>query len=231
MMTATVSSPYQQLSQEMAEAVAKLLRAQPSARLGLPTGHSPLGAYKLLSQWSEQGKLDWSKACCFALDEYIDADAEESFQHFLETNLYRHTNLPDGQKFNPKNVDNYDQLIRDMGGLDLTILGIGTNGHIAFNEPGTPRMSWTHCTRLTEATREANQTYFGPGEEVPKRAVTMGIETILASKQIILIASGAHKQEVLERALLGTTDVNLPASFLSLHPHVTVLSDFEFHSA
>lgn len=219
---------YQLLSQEMAETVEKQLRLKPDSCFGLPTGHSPMGAYKLLAEWSKEKRLDWSQARCFALDEYLDADEEESFQQFLETNLYQHTNLPKANRFNPETTDNYDKLIADSGGLDLTILGIGTNGHIAFNEPGTPRASWTHCIWLTEATRAANQTFFGPGEEVPKRAVTMGIETILASKRIILLASGAHKQEVLEKALLGEVNIKVPASFLSLHADVTVLSDFDY---
>jgi glucosamine-6-phosphate deaminase len=219
---------YQVLSQDMADSVERQLKLKPNTNFGLPTGHSPLGAYKIISERSRSGRLDWSQARCFALDEYLDADEEESFQQFLETNLYQHTNLPPSHRFNPKTTDNYDQEIAKFGGLDLTILGIGTNGHIAFNEPGTIRASYTHCIWLTEATRAANQTYFGPGDEVPKRAVTMGIETILSSKNIILIASGAHKQEVLEKALLGDVNINVPASFLSLHAHVTVLSDFEF---
>jgi glucosamine-6-phosphate deaminase len=223
-----VTNLYQVLSQDMAESVEQQLKRNPKSNFGLPTGHSPLGAYQILSQWSREGRLDWSQANCFALDEYLDADQEETFQQFLETNLYQHTNLPKERRFNPQNTDNYDALIKEKGGLDLTILGIGTNGHIAFNEPGTPRASWTHCIWLTESTRAANQTFFGPGDEVPKRAVTMGLETILASRKIILLASGAHKQAVLEKALLGEVNLQVPASFLSLHSDVTVLSDFEF---
>jgi glucosamine-6-phosphate deaminase len=205
---------YQVLSQDMAESVERQLKLKPNTNFGLPTGHSPLGAYKIISEWSRSGRLDWSQARCFALDEYLDADEEESFQQ--------------SHRLNPKTTDNYDQEIAKFGGLDLTILGIGMNGHIAFNEPGTIRTSYTHCIWLTESTRAANQTYFGPGDEVPKRAVTMGIETILSSKNIILLASGAQKQAVLEKALLGEVNINVPASFLSLHAHVTVLSDFEF---
>ena len=219
---------YQILSQDMADCVEQQLLRNPKSSFGLPTGHSPLGAYQMIAQRSKEGRLDWSQASCFALDEYLDADQEETFQQFLETNLYQHTNLPQAHRFNPQNTDNYDKLISERGGLDLTILGIGTNGHIAFNEPGTPRASWTHCIWLTEATRAANQTFFGPGDEVPRRAVTMGIETILASKKIILLASGAHKQAVLEKALLGEVNTLVPASFLSLHSDVTVLSDFEY---
>ncbi len=223
-----VTDLYQALSLEMAEAIIKQLREKPQSNFGLPTGASPLGCYKLLSQWSLEKKIDWSQARCFALDDYLDADEEETFQFYLDKKLYQFTNLPPENKFNPRLHYDYDALIVKMGGLDLTVLGLGTNGHIAFNEPGTPGASWTHCTWLADTTRKANQTYFGPGEEVPRRAVTMGIETILASQRIILLASGEKKQAILERALLGPVDVQVPASFLSLHAHVTVLSDFDF---
>jgi glucosamine-6-phosphate deaminase len=142
--------------------------------------------------------------------------------------LYQYTNVQDHNKFNPSACDDYDSLIESKGGLDLTILGLGANGHIAFNEPGTPLESWTHSIWLTESTRKANQSYFAAGTTVPHRAVTMGIRTILNSRKLILIASGAHKKDILEQALLGSLDPNIPASYLSLHPHVTVLTDFEF---
>jgi glucosamine-6-phosphate deaminase len=224
----SVTDLYQILSMEMAQAIADQLRDKPASNFGLPTGASPLGGYHLLARWSNEKKIDWSKARCFALDDYLEAEERETFAYYLEENLYQYTNLPKENKFNPRHNDNYDDVIAKAGGLDLTVLGLGTNGHIAFNEPGTPRNSWTHCTWLAESTRMANQTYFGPHEDVPRRAVTMGIETILSSKRIILIVSGKGKQETLEKALLGTTNVQVPASFLSLHPHVTVLSDFEY---
>ncbi len=227
-MAQKLTTLYEMLSLEMAEAIAKQLRSKPDSNIGLPTGASPLGGYKLLSQWSIEKRLDWTQARCFALDDYLDADEDESFEYYLEENLYKSTNLPSDHKFNPRRTDDYDSIIKGFGGLDLTILGLGQNGHIAFNEPGTPRTSWTHCTWLAESTRKANQTYFGPEEEVPRRALTMGIETILASRKIILIASGKQKHATLERALLGTVDVNVPASFLSLHQDVTVISDFEY---
>jgi glucosamine-6-phosphate deaminase len=155
------------------------------------------------------------------------ADETMTFEFFLEQNLLRNTNLPRGSRFNPRHYDNYDSVISHHGGLDLTVLGIGSNGHIAFNEPGTIKQSWTHCLSLTESTREANKSYFGGQPRVPKQAITMGIETILSSKKLILIASGERKRAILERALLGPTDENVPASFLSLHPHVTVITDFD----
>ncbi len=219
---------YEVLSEEIAEAVAAQIRSKANSCLGLPTGNSPLGCYKILAQWSKEKKIDWSQTSCFALDEYLEADEKITFQHFLQTNLYQYTNIKDENKFNPSTHDDYDQLIASRGGLDLTLLGLGTNGHIAFNEPGTLLDSWTHSIWLTESTRKSNQSYFAASTTVPYRAVTMGIRTILGSKKLILIASGAHKQNILEQALLGAVDPNIPASYLSLHPHVTVLTDFDF---
>lgn len=219
---------YEALSEEIAEVVAAQIRNKPDSCFGLPTGNSPLGCYKILAEWSKARKIDWSQTRCFALDEYVDADESLTFQHFLQTNLYQHTNVRDENKFNPSGCDDYDALIASRGGLDLTILGLGTNGHIAFNEPGTQLESWTHSIWLTESTRKANQSYFSASTTVPYRAVTMGIRTILNSKQLILIVSGVHKKAILEQALLGSVDANIPASYLSLHPHVTVLTDFDF---
>jgi glucosamine-6-phosphate deaminase len=219
---------YEALSEEIAEVVVAQIRNKPNSCFGLPTGNSPLGCYKILAEWSHEKTIDWSQANCFALDEYVDADESITFQHFLQTNLYQYTNLQEENKFNPSAFDDYDGLIESRGGLDLTILGLGTNGHIAFNEPGTPLDSWTHSIWLTESTRKANQSYFAASTTVPYRGVTMGIRTILNSKKLILIASGQHKKEILEQALLGSVDPNIPASYLSLHPHVTVLTDFEF---
>jgi glucosamine-6-phosphate deaminase len=219
---------YEALSEEIAEVVAAQIRLKPTSCFGLPTGNSPLGCYKILADWSKQRKIDWSQSSCFALDEYVDADESISFQHFLQTNLYQYTNVRDENKFNPSTCDDYDALIKSHGGLDLTILGLGANGHIAFNEPGALLESWTHSISLTESTRKANQSYFAASTMVPYRAVTMGIRTILGSRKLILIASGAHKKNILEQALLGNVDPNIPASYLSLHPHVTVLTDFDF---
>lgn len=223
----TTVDRYQLLSAEIAAVVKAQLEEKPDSRLGLPTGNSPLGCYHLLARMSEDKNVDWSQAQCFALDDYLESDEAISFQHFLETNLYQFTNLKAENKFNPRQVDNYDELIAEKGGLDLTLLGIGTNGHIAFNEPGTPLESWTHSIWLTESTRRANQSYFSQATKVPYKAVTMGIRTILSSRKLILIASGEKKKDILERALLGEVTADIPASYLSLHPHVTVLTDFD----
>jgi glucosamine-6-phosphate deaminase len=222
---------YQALSLKTAEAIAAQLRKKPDSCLGLPTGRTPLGCYELLSQWSRDGKLDWSQARCFALDDYLDVQEVDSFAHYLQENLYQHTNLPLEQRFNPRFSDNYDQLIADCGGLDLTVIGIGSNGHIAFNEPGTPRHSWTNCIWLTESTRQANAAFFSYPYNIPNRAVTMGIATILASRQLILIANGERKQEILSQALNGPRTSEVPASYLQEHHNLQIFTDFDYQHA
>jgi glucosamine-6-phosphate deaminase len=224
---------YQEFSFAVAQEIQKQIKEKPDSKLALPTGHSPRGCYDLLGRVSQKGEIDWRKAKCFALDDYLDANEADSFQNFLQTHLYKFTNLPAQSCLNPRFYDNYDQLITDTGGIDLCLLGLGTNGHIAFNEPSTSARSWTHCVFLTESTRRANKNDFCPpdGEEckvVPERAITMGITTILASKRIILAVSGEHKKPVLLKALQGTVDPMVPASYLTTHKNLLVITDFAF---
>lgn len=222
-----VSDLYEAMSLEVAESIARQLKEKPDSVIALPTGRSPIGCYRILSEWSEEGMLDWSRVNCFQLDEYIDVDPPYSFGTFLSAQLYDHTNLPPENRHSPVDTDDYDSLIERYGGLDLIVLGLGTNGHIAFNEPGTPRQSWTHSLWLTESTRSANAPYFESKEKVPTRAVTMGIKTILGARRIILMASGERKKIVLRRALLDGLNVEIPGSHLALHPRLKVVADFD----
>jgi glucosamine-6-phosphate deaminase len=218
--------PYATLSLQVAEAVKEQLRRKPDSKLGLPTGRTPTETYKVLSQWTKEGALNWSRATVFQLDEYYDVPDSVSFRYYLQTNLFDHINLPADAQLNPILCDNYDALIANRGGLDLTVLGIGTNGHIAFNEPGTPEQSWTHSIWLTESTKKANAEFFKGAP--PSNAVTMGIQTILSSRQIILMVSGTGKKTILTEALRGPISPNVPASFLQLHENLVVMTDFEY---
>jgi glucosamine-6-phosphate deaminase len=220
--------PQATLSLRVAEAVKNELARDPQLILGLPTGRTPTGVYSLLSRWCKEGELSFKQAKCFGLDEYCDVDESESFKRYLENNLYKDIDLPAYSRFNPMFHDDYDRLIAESGGLGLTILGIGKNGHIAFNEPGTPLSSWTHGVYLTESTRQANAEFFKKSAQIPYKAVTMGIQTILSSKRIILMASGKSKSAVLKRAFEGPITDELPASFLQLHKNVSVFTDFEY---
>ncbi len=218
---------YEALSQRVAEEVCDLIVRQPDCSLGLPTGSSPLRAYEILADWTKQGKISWRRVKCFALDDYLDADEPFSFQHFLETHLYRYTDLPIENRFNPRLNESYDRLIAKEGGLDLCILGIGSNGHICFNEPPTPKASWTHCVFLSDSTMQSNAKYFEGAEHIPSKAITMGISTVLESRRVLLIASGEKKKAILRKALNGPGDKGLPASFITSHPDLLVIADFD----
>jgi glucosamine-6-phosphate deaminase len=214
-----------QLSAQAAEKIANLIREKRNANLGLPTGNTPLLMYQHLVKLTAQQSLDWSAVQCFALDEYLHSNTEHSFQTYLETNLYNHVGVPKSNQHNPAMTENYDMLIAEHGGLDLTILGIGLNGHIAFNEPGTPRLSFTQCIWLQETSRKALSKAFGSLQATPETAVTMGISTILASRRIVMLAFGADKKQIVERAFSNGVDPEIPASFLKLHDTVSILTD------
>ncbi len=218
---------YDQLSEQVATLVAQQIATEPDCCLGLPTGQTPIGTYKLLSTWSREGRLNWSKVRCFALDDYLDVPPALSFHTFLSEHLYQHTNIDAGNIFHPGMTDNYDALIEGQGGLDMTVLGIGGNGHIAFNEPGTQFLSWTHCTWLEDSTRKANQASFGTSRP-PQKAVTMGVKTILSSRRIVLMASGEKKKAIVEAAFRGPVSRQVPASYLQAHEGLEVLTDFGF---
>jgi len=226
------SDRFDELSMQVAEAVIALVTKKPNACLGLPTGATPLRMYAHLAKLTRNKSVDWSGVRCFALDDYLNADDDETFQRYLEENLYKHLNLNDANKHNPRFVDDYDALIEQCGGLDLTVLGIGTNGHIAFNEPDTPMQSWTHCTWLAQSTRIHNEKFFDDPNEVPKTGVTMGISTILSSKRIILMAFGDEKKTIIEKAFHDREpDSDIPASFLLLHDRVNIFTDFDLEFA
>lgn len=214
-----------ELSAIAAGKIAAIIREKKTVNLGLPTGKTPLLMYQHLIRLTKQDGLDWSSVQCFALDEYLHPSKEHSFQTYLETNLYDHVGVPKANQHNPAMTDNYDQLITEHGGLDLTILGIGLNGHIAFNEPGTPRLSFTQCIWLQETSRKALSSTFGSLEATPKTAVTMGISTILSSQSIVMLAFGLDKKEIVERAFGNGVNPEIPASFLKLHNTVSVLTD------
>lgn len=217
---------YREFSKIVAAVVADLIKEKPNAVLGLPTGRTPTLLYEYLAEYSHNG-LDWSKVRCFGLDEYVDADEQHSFHRFLEEHVYQHANVSPENLFNPGLTDNYDQVIAEKGGLDLAILGLGRNGHIAFNEPGTPMMSWTHSVWLTPSTQHANAEFF-EGGRIPTRAVTMGIGTLLAAKRLILMVTGTQKKEILSRAMKGPITSDVPASFLQTHENLMVLADFDY---
>lgn len=232
-----IAEDYQSLGKKAAQMVAKQLRENPASVLGLPTGKTPLGFYRELIRLHREEGLDLSCAITFNLDEYYGLSPEDkcSFHYYMWENFFKHVNLPaeniyipDGQaKDIEEECRRYEEAIVKVGGIDLLILGIGTNGHIGFNEPGTAWDSTTHLVRLTPETRRDNKKELNGEGDVPQLAITMGIKTIMRSDKILLVASGANKAAILARALQGQVSPEVPASVLQLHPRLVVITDKE----
>ncbi|HGL7422896.1 TPA: glucosamine-6-phosphate deaminase [Streptococcus pneumoniae] len=196
--------------------------------LGLATGSSPLEFYKEIVE----SDLDFSNLTSVNLDEYVglDGDNPQSYRYFMQENLFnqkpfKESFLPRGVKDNAE-VERYNQILADHP-VDLQILGIGRNGHIGFNEPGTPFDSQTHLVELDQSTIEANARFFAKIEDVPTQAISMGIKNILDAKSIILFAYGESKAEAIAGTVSGPVTENLPASSLQNHPDVTIIADAE----
>ncbi|MCM2989654.1 glucosamine-6-phosphate deaminase [Bacillus safensis] len=226
-----------QLGKETAAIIARTIAAKPDAVLGLATGGTPIDTYKELIQLHQTHQLSFKQTKTINLDEYagLDPEHENSYMTYMKRHLFDHIDLPQDQYFLPngnaahleKECLRYDQLIEDVGGIDLLLLGIGQNGHIGFNEPGTPFNSKTHVVQLDENTRQANARYFSSIDEVPTHAITMGIASILSSKKILLLASGKSKAKVIQYLEQAEIHPDFPASALKLHEDVTVLIDQE----
>ena len=206
------------MSEYAASVVAETIERTPDCKLGLPTGSTPIGMYKNLIQFD----LDWGYVKTFNLDEYenISHAHPESYHMYMRENLFSHVNLKEKNIHFPNNE--YDKTIKDEGNLDLTILGIGHNGHIAFNEPGSALTSKTRKVKLAEETIQANSRFFKTVDEVPKHAFTMGLQTIRESKRIILIANGSDKWDILDECFNGNVTTDRPASMLQVHPKIEV---------
>lgn len=213
-----------------------LLRRKPDAVLGLATGSTPLGLYARLAALYRAGELSFRRATSFNLDEYVGLPAthDQSYRYFMEHNLFSHVDLPAERTHVPSGLDvsdaalaGYDAAIEAAGGIDLQLLGLGGNGHIGFNEPGTPFGLGTHVVELTARTRQDNARFFASLDEVPTHAATMGVKTVMHARAILLLAFGSAKAEAVRAALTGPVTEDVPASVLQLHPDVTVICDEE----
>jgi len=187
-------------------------------KLVLSTGSTPLGLYEELVK----RQLDWSNITSFNLDEYImNPDHKQSYHSFMKRNLFDKTNIyPNSYNFPDKNTQSYEDKIREKGGIDLCILGIGTNGHIAFNEPGSSFESRTRVVDLSEQTIQDNSRFFDSIDDVPTRAITMGLGTIMESKRILVMAQGKKKKGILDKAMFGKITEKIPASILQTHDNM-----------
>ncbi|HNX13235.1 MAG TPA: glucosamine-6-phosphate deaminase [Oscillospiraceae bacterium] len=220
------------IARTAAKQYVSLLREKPGAVLGFATGSTPLGLYGELARLCKAGEISFKEARTFNLDEYVGMKGteEQSYRRFMDENLFSkidiariNTHVPSGMDIDAAPL--YDEAIEAAGGIDLQLLGIGNDGHIGFNEPGTPFGSGTHHVKLTAMTREANARFFDSIGEVPTHAVTMGIKTVMNAKKIIFIALGEDKADIVAKAFLGDVTPEVPASVLQLHPFVEVYLD------
>jgi glucosamine-6-phosphate deaminase len=230
-----VAANYDEMSKKAADMVASQIILKPESVVGLATGGTPIGFYKEVIKIYRDGKFSFKNVKTFNLDEYygLDKSNEQSYHYYMMNNLFNHVdinleniNIPSGIAESIEvECESYERKIKSAGGIDIQVLGIGTNGHIGFNEPDIKFEARTHLVNLDEETIEANSRYFNSIEEVPKSAISMGIKTIMHARKIILLASGSEKAKVIERMINGHITPDLPASILQLHPDVTLILD------
>ena len=230
-----VSDDYKDMSRKAANIVSAHVILNPACVLGLATGSTPIGMYKQLIDWYNKGDLDFSQVKSVNLDEYVGLAPthDQSYRYFMQHNLFDHvnidpanTNVPNGLASDPEaECERYNQVIRSMGGIDIQVLGMGHNGHIGFNEPGQAFELETHVVNLTDRTIEANARFFASKDEVPKRAITMGIKSIMQARQILVVVSGEDKADIVKKAFFGPVEPQVPASILQMHPNVVLCGD------
>jgi len=226
---------YDEMSRKAARFIAAQVLLKPNCVLGLATGSTPIGTYRELIRFHQEEGLSFRQVRTVNLDEYygLPASHEQSYRRFMQESLFDHidilpdnTNVPDGLTRDPQGYGReYDELILALGGIDLLLLGIGSNGHIAFNEPGRYFTAQTRLVDLNKNTIEDNARFFESEDEVPRQAISMGMKSILGAKRILILASGANKAEAVRDMLDGPVDPMVPASILQLHPNVTLIAD------
>ena len=226
---------YQQMSRQAANIISAHIILKPNCVLGLATGSTPIGMYKQLIEWYKKGDLDFSQVKSVNLDEYVGLAPthDQSYRYFMQTNLFDHvnidvanTNVPNGLAADPEaECRRYNQVIRDLGGIDVQVLGMGHNGHIGFNEPDHAFELETHVVDLQESTIQANSRFFASEADVPRKAMTMGIKSIMQARQILVVVSGKDKAEIVKKAFTGPVVPQVPASILQMHPNVLLVGD------
>lgn len=230
-----VCKNYDEMSAAAAKELAAEIKAKPDLVLGLPTGSTPVGMYKKLIEMNKNGEVDFARVTTFNLDEYypIKKEDNQSYHYFMYDNLFSHINIdhknvhiPNGEA---QDVEafcaQYEKMILDAGGLDIQVLGAGVNGHIGFNEPASELVLDTHKTDLTANTIEVNSRFFDKLEDVPTKAVTMGVGTIMKAKKIITLISGSAKAPVIDAMFGGTVTTEIPATLLALHQDAVIIAD------
>lgn len=226
---------YTAMSRQAANLISAQVIVKPNCVLGLATGSTPIGTYKQLIEWYNKGDLSFAQVRSVNLDEYkgLSGDHDQSYRYFMQNNLFNHvdidvanTSVPNGMA---EDVDAecaaYDAHIRELGGIDLQLLGMGHNGHIGFNEPADCFVGPTHVVELAQSTIDANKRFFASEADVPRHALTMGMAAILQARSVVVVVSGEDKAEIVHKAFFGPITPRVPASLLQLHPNVTVVGD------
>lgn len=234
-MDVIIVKDYEEMSRVAADIVAEDVQKNPRLILGLATGSSPIGLYQELVRRHQNEGLDFSQTQSFNLDEYagLSEDHPQSYHYFMNEHLFSkiniqpaHTHFPTEEDIAPDALHSYDAAIADAGGVDLQILGIGRNGHIAFNEPGETLSVNTSLVQLTPSTIEANARFFDRAEDVPQTAYSSGMGTIMKAKKLLILASGAEKADAVQKVLAGdTVSTDCPVTLTLLHPHVVLIVD------
>ena len=230
-----MTEDYRTMSRKAANILSAQIILKPNSVLGLATGSSPVGMYHQLIEWYKKDDLDFSEIKTVNLDEYVGLEPthEQSYRHFMQENLFDHvninpanTNVPDGLAADPQaECQWYNKVIRDMGGIDIQVLGIGHNGHIGFNEPDDHFVKETHVVDLAESTIDANARFFASRDDVPKQAISMGMGAIMGAKKVLLCASGEDKADAICQSVSGAITSQCPGSILQLHPNVVLVAD------
>jgi len=226
---------YSEMSQLAAKKLIEQVNEKSNSVLGLATGSTPEGLYEEIIKEHKAGNVSFKDVASFNLDEYVglNKDNDQSYHYYMHHLLFNHIDIDSGQVNLPngdandlqEECNSYEKAIKQADGIDIQILGIGLNGHIGFNEPGTPFSMQTHVVDLDESTRQANARFFDSIDDVPTQAITMGIDTIMQSKQIILLVSGSQKAEALDKLVNGPVTEDFPASILQKHANVTIIAD------
>jgi glucosamine-6-phosphate deaminase len=234
-MEVDISPTYEEMSRKAADVIADALNAKPNAVLGMATGSSPLGLYKELVRMHRDEGLDFSQVTTFNLDEYVGLPVthEQSYHYFMHENFFKHVNIPKQNIYIPSGTTRnyrafcewYEERIEECGGIDVQILGIGSDGHIAFNEPTSSLNSRTRLKTLARQTIEDNARFFDKIEDVPIYAITMGVGTILEARKLVLVANGEHKAEAVAKMVEGPVSHMVTASALQLHHTARVFLD------
>ena len=230
-----VCPDYNAMSRQAANVIAAQVIMKPDCVLGLATGSTPVGAYQQLAKWQQQGDLTFKDIRTVNLDEYrgLPRTHDQSYRYFMNTNLFDHIDIDKENTYVPngmaEDVDAecaaYDERIQEFGGIDLQLLGIGHDGHIGFNEPADHFSCGTNCVELTDMTIDANARFFANRDDVPRQALTMGMQAIMQARAILMVVSGADKAEIIRKSFCGPITPEVPASILQLHPNVTIVGD------